>query len=107
MPGLKPFVEVQGDNRVHDLRLDRDGYARNSTGGYVKGGTSFEFSRLLTGEIGVGYAARDYVDPRLNRLRRPAGLVIAGLDRDAADDGKVHFRHHDRRRPRCPAPRAC
>ncbi len=38
--------------------------ARNSTGGYVKGGTSFEFSRLLTGEIAVGYAARDYVDSR-------------------------------------------
>ena len=42
---------MQGDNRVHDLRLDRNGYARNSTGGYVKAGTSFEFSRLLTGEI--------------------------------------------------------
>jgi hypothetical protein len=53
---------------VHDVKLDRAGFARDSTGGYVKGGTSFEFSRLLTGEIGVGYAARDYVDPRLNRL---------------------------------------
>ena len=68
MPGLKPFVEVQADSRVHDLKLDRSGFARDSTGGYVKGGTSFEFTRLLTGEIGVGYAARDYVDPRLNRL---------------------------------------
>jgi hypothetical protein len=68
MPGLKPFVEVQADNRVHDRKLDRSGFARDSTGGYVKGGTSFEFTRLLTGEIGVGYAARDYADPRLNRL---------------------------------------
>lgn len=67
-PGVKPFVEVQGDSRVHDLKLDRNGFARDSTGGYVKAGTSFEFSRLLTGEIGVGYAARDYVDNRLNRL---------------------------------------
>ena len=73
-PGLKPFVEVQGDSRVHDLRLDRSGFARNSAGGYVKGGTSFEFSRLLTGEIGVGYAAREYVDPRLNRLE---GLLVS------------------------------
>src|SRR3954452_7998134 len=73
-PGLKPFVEVQADNRVHDLRLDRAGFARDSTGGYVKGGTSFEFSRLLTGEIGVCYAARDYVDPRLNRLE---GLLVS------------------------------
>ena len=65
---MKPFVEVEGDSRVHDLPLDRNGYARDSTGGYAKGGTSFEFSRLLTGEISVGYAARDYVDPRLGRL---------------------------------------
>ena len=67
-PGVKPFVEAQADSRVHDQKLDRNGYARDSTGGYVKAGTSFEFSRLLTGEIAVGYAARDYVDTRLNRL---------------------------------------
>ena len=73
-PGIKPFVEVQGDSRVHDLRLDRSGFARDSSGGYAKGGTSFEFSRLLTGEIAVGYAMRDYVDPRLNRLE---GLLVS------------------------------
>jgi hypothetical protein len=74
LPGLKPFAEVEGDSRVHDLRFDRSGYERDSSGGYVKAGTSFEFSRLLTGEISVGYAARDYVDPRLNRLE---GLLVA------------------------------
>ena len=82
---------------MHDVRLDRSGYARNSTGGYVKGGTSFEFSRLLTGEIGVGYAARDYVDPRLNRLEGLLVSSLADLDRDAADDGKILFRHRDLR----------
>jgi hypothetical protein len=74
-PALKPFVEVEGDSRVHDQPLDRDGYARDSTGGYAKGGTSFEFSRLLTGEISLGYSERDYVDPRLGRLD---GLLTAG-----------------------------
>jgi hypothetical protein len=69
LPGLKPFGEVQGDTRVHDLYLDRNGFARNSTGGYVKAGTSFEFSRLLTGEIAIGWAERNYVDPRLPRLQ--------------------------------------
>jgi hypothetical protein len=68
-PGVKPFVETEGDSRVHDLRLDRNGYARDSSGGYVKGGTSFEFSRLLIGEVSVGYAMRDYVDVRLDRLQ--------------------------------------
>jgi hypothetical protein len=68
-PGLKPFAEVEGDSRVHDVQLDRSGFVRDSSGGYAKAGTSFEFSRLLTGEISVGYAMRDYVDPRLNRLQ--------------------------------------
>jgi hypothetical protein len=74
-PALKPFVEVEGDTRVHDLPVDRSGYARDSNGGYAKAGTSFEFSRLLTGEISIGYAARSYVDPRLDRLQ---GLLTAG-----------------------------
>jgi hypothetical protein len=74
LPGLKPFAEIEGDSRVHDVKLDRSGYARDSSGGYVKAGSSFEFSRLLTGEISVGYAARDYVDTRLNRLE---GLLVA------------------------------
>ena len=73
LPGLKPFVEGEGDSRVHDLQFDRNGYQRDSSGGYVKAGTSFEFSRLLTGEISLGYAARDYVDVRLNRLQ---GLLV-------------------------------
>ena len=74
LPGLKPFAEIEGDSRVHDLQFDRSGYQRDSSCGYAKAGTSFEFSRLLTGEISVGYAMRDYVDPRLNRLQ---GLLVA------------------------------
>ncbi|MGJ4967422.1 MULTISPECIES: outer membrane beta-barrel protein [unclassified Bradyrhizobium] len=69
MPGLKPFAEIQGDSRVHDQRVDRSGYQRDSSGGYAKAGTSFEFTRLLTGEVSMGYATRSYVDPRLNRLQ--------------------------------------
>ncbi|TWC00309.1 hypothetical protein FBZ93_105102 [Bradyrhizobium macuxiense] len=67
-PAVKPFVEVEGDSRFHDLYLDRNGYARNSSGGYAKVGTSFEFTRLLFGEVSIGYARRDYVDPRLSPL---------------------------------------
>jgi hypothetical protein len=73
-PALKPFFEAEGDSRVHDLQFDRYGYQRDSSGGYAKAGTSFELSRLLTGEISVGWAARDYVDPRLDRLQ---GLLVA------------------------------
>jgi hypothetical protein len=67
-PGVKPFVEVEGDSRVHDLPVDRNGYERDSSGGYVKAGSSFELSRLLTGEISIGWAARTYADPRLEKL---------------------------------------
>jgi hypothetical protein len=69
LPGAKPFAEIEGDSRVHDVPFDRSGFRRDSSGGYAKGGTSFEFSRLLTGEIAVGYALRDYVDPSLNQLQ--------------------------------------
>jgi hypothetical protein len=67
-PAIKPFGEIEGDSRVHDLALDRGGFQRDSSGGYAKAGTSFEFSRLLIGEVSIGYAARNYIDPRLNRL---------------------------------------
>jgi len=89
-PGVKPFVEVVADKRVHDTRLDRYDYERDSTGGYLKGGTSFEFSRLLTGEIAAGYGWRDYQDPRLKRMDglltsasliwRATGLTTVRLD---------------------------
>jgi hypothetical protein len=74
LPGVKPFVEVEGDSRFHDQYIDNSGYARNSTGGYAKGGTSFQFSQLLTGEIAVGFAERNYADPRLSQL---SGLLTS------------------------------
>jgi hypothetical protein len=80
LPWLKPFAEIQGDSRVHDRQIDREGYRRDSSGGYAKAGSSFELTRLLTGEVSIGYAARNYVDPRLNRLEgflTTASLVYA------------------------------
>ena len=74
-PAVKPFVEAEGDTRVHDLLFDRNGFQRDSTGGYAKAGTSFEFSRLLIGEIAAGWAERSYVDPRLDRLQ---GFLTSG-----------------------------
>lgn len=68
MPGLRPFVEVEADTRVHETDVDRSGYRRNSNGGYAKAGTTFELTRLLTGELAAGYAMRSYEDPRLNRI---------------------------------------
>ena len=68
LPGVKPFAEIEGDTRIHDTAVDRSGFMRDSSGGYAKAGTSFELTRLLTGEVSIGYASRTYVDTRLNRL---------------------------------------
>jgi hypothetical protein len=71
-PGLKPFLELDADTRVHDLPIDQSGYARDSDGLTPKAGTTFEITRKLTGEISVGYLLRTYKDPRLADLR---GLI--------------------------------
>ena len=67
-PGIKPFAEVGADTRVHDLQFDRNGEDRDSNGQYAKIGTTFEFSRKLTGEVAVGYLTREYKDPALNNI---------------------------------------
>ena len=80
MPGLKPFVEGGADTRVHDIAVDRFGLQRDSTGWYAKAGTTFEFSRKLTGEISLGWLDRTYKDPTLNALNGftvDASLVYA------------------------------
>ena len=67
-PGVTPFVEVQGDTRKHDQPVDLSGFRRDSDGLTGKVGSTFELSRLLTGEIAVGYTHRTYQDPRLDSL---------------------------------------
>lgn len=70
-PGVMPFVEFDADVRRHDQALDTSGYARNSTGQTAQVGTTFELTRILTGEIDGGYAQREYADPRLAKLHGP------------------------------------
>jgi hypothetical protein len=60
---------------VHDIAVDRFGLQRDSTGWYAKAGTTFEFSRKLTGEISLGYLDRTYKDPTLNALN---GFTVDG-----------------------------
>jgi hypothetical protein len=68
MPGVTPFVEVGADTRVHDLETDVFGYRRNSKGVDGNIGTSFEITRVLTGDVSIGYVKRTYDDPRLSDL---------------------------------------
>jgi hypothetical protein len=72
-PGLIPFVEALADTRTYDDRLDGAGLDRRSTGLGARAGTTFEITRILTGEVAAGWQARDYEDPRLRRLSGPVG----------------------------------
>lgn len=71
-PGVTPFVEGRLDTRKHDNAVDSSGYRRDSKGLTGKVGTTFELSRLLTGEISLGYTQRKYDDSRLENL---SGLI--------------------------------
>jgi hypothetical protein len=70
-PGVKPFVEVSADTRKHDLAVDSSGYQRDSNGWTGMVGSTFEFTRMLTGEIAIGYTHREYDDPRLDAVNAP------------------------------------
>lgn len=70
-PGFVPFVEVLADHRSYDSRQDDAGYRRDSDAGGVRAGTTFEVSRLVTGEIAAGWQSRSYEDPRLRDLDGP------------------------------------
>jgi hypothetical protein len=64
-PGLKPFVQVQEDDRVHDLQFDRSGLQRNSVGTTALAGTDVDMFGSLTGEMAGGWTIRSYKDPTL------------------------------------------
>ena len=67
-PGIKPFVEVSADQRRRDHAMDSSGFLRDSNGVGAKLGSSFELTRLLTGELAFGYAQRSYADARVPLL---------------------------------------
>lgn len=68
-PGFKPFVQAEIDRRDFDEKVDSSGYMRSSDGLTGRIGSSFEFSRQLTGEVSGGYQNRRYEDGRLRDLR--------------------------------------
>jgi hypothetical protein len=71
-PAVKPFVELDADRRHHDLPFDRFGIDRDSQGSAVKIGSTFELSRILTGQLAFGYLQRTYTDPALPDLKGPS-----------------------------------
>lgn len=71
-PGIQPFIDLSLDTRLRDNQFDSLGYQRDSTGVMARLGTSFELSRVLTGQIAAGSMERSYQDGRLSRISGPA-----------------------------------
>ncbi len=74
-PGVKPFVEIAADLRIHDSPVDIFGENRDSIGTSAKAGGAVSIAGWLTGEMAVGYLQRDYKDPTLPTI---AGLTLDG-----------------------------
>jgi len=73
--GLKRFAEVEGDSRVMTSSSTAQANERDSSGRLCQGGLKFRILAAVDRRsFGSAYAARDYVDPRLNRLE---GLLVA------------------------------
>ncbi len=70
-PGLKPFVEGGGNQRVYDQEPDSSGYQRNSTGSSIKVGSTVNIIGTLVGEMAAGYLERVYQDSRLPVVAGP------------------------------------
>ena len=89
-PGVKPFVEVGADTRVHDLHTDISGYQRNSKGITGKVGSTFELSHLLTGEIAHRLYRAQLRRPTAGKPHRPDRRRLADLDRQRAHHRQAH-----------------
>ncbi|MBE7200709.1 MAG: outer membrane beta-barrel protein [Parafilimonas terrae] len=88
-PDFIPFVDVIGDTRVYDQRVDAFGVQRNSDGVSVLAGAQIGFARTLTGEVSAGAQRRDYVDRTLRNIDAP--LVNATLTWAATPLTTVRF----------------
>ncbi len=74
-PGLKPFVQIQEDERIHDQQFDRSNLQRNSVGTTAQVGANVDLFGSLTGEMAGGWLLRSYKDPTLPDI---SGFIANG-----------------------------
>jgi hypothetical protein len=86
-PTFGVFGAVEGNQRnirgTPGRPLDSDGYR-------ALGGINLEFSRLIFGEIGVGYARQDFVSPAIGTIEGPTYRALLTWSPTRTID--VHFR---------------
>ena len=88
-PGMKPFVELQEDERVYDQQFDPNGQQRNSIGTSAKLGATLDLYSTLTGEIAFGYLNRDYTGPNLPEISGPSLDGVLTWQVDSFDVGEA------------------
>jgi hypothetical protein len=69
--GVSPFIQVEADERIHDLQFDRNGLQRDSVGTSISAGGKVDLFGSLTGEMAIGYIDRAYRDPTLPNVSGP------------------------------------
>jgi hypothetical protein len=70
-PGFRPFIESTVDQRVYDQSIDPLGFARNSLGLTGSVGLAVDITRVVRGEVSLGYGGRSYDDARRDSLKSP------------------------------------
>jgi len=75
IPGYRAFLRFVGNDRQYNAIDPGVGVKRNSHGWEVDAGTAVEITRLITGEIYVGYLEQDYQSPV---LKSPQGVAFGG-----------------------------
>jgi hypothetical protein len=74
-PSFSPYAEARFDTWRYDAGVDSNGYARNSNGVTARIGAALEFTRMFTGDLSVGYSARNFEDPRFSNVSSPVASV--------------------------------
>jgi hypothetical protein len=67
-PEVSPFVHLEFDRRLHDLRVDFNGLRRDSTGVTARVGAAVNFGQVV-GDASVGYLSRRLDGPQLRNVR--------------------------------------
>jgi hypothetical protein len=75
IPGYRAFLRFVGNERQYNAIDPSVGVKRNSHGWEVDAGTAVEITRLITGEIYVGYLEQDY---QSSILKSPTGAAFGG-----------------------------
>jgi len=76
-PGYSAFLRGSYDTRQFTVHLDRTGVDRSSNGYRADGGIDLQISRLVSGEVYIGYLKQDFTAPLKN---------VSGLDYNAKLD---------------------